>query len=132
MPKSWPNSSAARRQRPDQNRVVQHDDQLRAGGRRRDERGHRRDQVRMQAGFRFVQDEQFGRSRREQRRDPQQVAEGAVGEFGGGQRPEQAVLLELEFEAAADVLDVDAGAGERVVDGLDQLVLGADLDEGPA
>src|SRR5688500_12647545 len=85
----------------DEARRVRHDDRLRALGSARNEPRKRRQEVRVQAGFRFVQHEQARRPGRKECRNPEEIAQGAVGKFSCAQRPEEAVLLHLDLEAVA-------------------------------
>src|SRR5262249_30763957 len=87
-------------ERADQARGVRNDDDLHAPGGARDQAPERGQQVGMKAGFGLVQDQQARRPRREQRRYPQYVAQGSVGELRRFQRTQQSVLAHLELEAA--------------------------------
>jgi len=61
---------------------------------------------------RVVEDHEAGRPRCEQGRGPEKKTQCAVGELRGGERAEQAVLLELEVEAAGLDFDAEAAAGK--------------------
>ena len=89
-----------------------------------------RQQVGMQAGFRFVEHQQRRRPRRQQGGDPQQVAQGAVRQLRGAQRPQQAGLLDQHVEAPSRVVDVQAAAGKGIVHRLVQRRRIADLADG--
>lgn len=84
----------------------------------------------MQAGFRFVEHQQRRRPRRQQGGDPQQVAQGAVRQLRGAQRPQQAGLLDQHFEAPSRVVDVQAAAGKGIVHRLVQRRRITDLADG--
>ena len=90
----------------------------------------RRQQVRVQAGLRFVQDHQARRARREQRRNPKEVAQRAVRQLGLRERPQQAVLREGQAEPPAFRHHIDAGAGKRIRHGLVERRRIADLHDG--
>ena len=108
---------------------MRHDDDLRALRRLDNQAGQRRQQVRVEAGLRLVQHEKRRRTRRQQRRDPQQVAQGAVRQLTGAERPEQPTLLHLDAEPALGDADRDVRAREGVVDGGRQgLVVADDAD----
>ena len=54
----------------------------------------------MQTRLGLVQHQQFGRARRQQRRDPEQITQGSVRELDGLERAQQTVLPHHGFEAA--------------------------------
>src|SRR6187401_2471914 len=70
----------------------------------------------MQARLRLVQHEQAGRPRCQQRGNPEQISQRAVGKLRGLQRTEQTVLLHLELEPAAAETHGDAASWKRIVD----------------
>jgi hypothetical protein len=84
----------------------------------------------VEAGFRLVQHEKTRRARRQKRGDPEQIPKRAVGQLGGLERPEQAVLLHLDLEPSALPLNRDPGPGKCVGDGLLQRRPLADLADG--
>ncbi len=59
---------------------------------------------------------QFRRARGEECREQQQVAQRAVGQFGGAQGPEQPVLPHGDLEARFRDVDVQFGPGEGIRD----------------
>jgi hypothetical protein len=91
-------------------------DHLTLPGRLHDQLCQRRQQIGMQAGFRFVEDHQRGRPWRQQGRDQLQVAQRTVGQFGGQQRPQQPVLSHPNLEIGAGVGNRDAATRERIGD----------------
>jgi hypothetical protein len=114
----------------DERRSVGDDDDLRAFAGGGDETRERRQQVGMKAGLRLVEDHEAGRARCEQCGGPEEKAQRAVGELRGGERAEQAVLLEPEVEAAGLHFDAEAAAGKGVVDGAMQGFIFANFENG--
>ena len=103
---------------------------LRAVGRLRDEASKGWQQVRVQARLGLVQDEEAWRARRQERRDPEQVPQRAVRQFGGLQRTKQPVLLHLDLEPSTSGRHRHTTAGKRVVDRLVHRRTVADLANG--
>ena len=92
---------------------------LRAVGRLRNQPAQRRQQVGMEARLRLVEHEQSRRARREESRDPQQVAERAVGELGGLQRPQAARAAPSRARTGRCCSRTATRLpGKRIVDGL--------------
>src|SRR5204863_9869676 len=79
-------------------RVRDHEE-LRTLRRTRDQPAERGKELGVQARLRLVEHEELRRARREQRRDPQEVAQRAVGELGRLERAQEAVLAHLDLEA---------------------------------
>ena len=105
-----------------------HDD-LRFFGAGGDQPRERPQQIGVQAGFRLVQRHQLRRARRQQRRHQQQIAQGSIGQFGGLQRPQQAMLAHRQAEIAVIGLDRDPRAGKGVFDPSEQGFAIADFDD---
>lgn len=80
-----------------------------------DEGCQRSDEVVVEAGLGFVEHEQFRRPRGEQRSDPEQVAEGAVGEIPGGERTLQCRRAQVKLDPTVPWLDLKAGSREGSV-----------------
>ena len=90
---------------------MRYDDNLRVRGCSKDEPGECWQQVRMQTGFRFVEHHELRWARREKSSRPEKVSQRSIGEFGGGERAKQPMLLQLQLETA--VLNLEHKAGCR-------------------
>src|SRR5258706_9252405 len=117
-------------QRGDKTRRMRDDDHLRALGPARDKAGERRQEVWVQARLRLVQHQKSGWARREKRRNPKEVAQSSVGELGGAQWPQQAVLLHFDFEPSAILRDRYRSTRERVGHRFFKRLRIADLHDG--
>ena len=60
----------------------------------------------MKTGFGLIQDQQTGRPRRQQRRNPEQVAERAIRKLSGLQRSQEPMLMHSNFKAPFNIHSV--------------------------
>jgi len=85
----------------DDRRSVRDDDELSITCHRSDQMPERREQLRVQTGLRFIEDQQLRRTRGEHRSDQQQIPQRTVGQFRRSERAQQAFLLPAQLEQAA-------------------------------
>ena len=84
----------------------------------------------MQARLRLVQNHQRGRPRRQQRRNPKQVAQRPIRKFGCAHGTQQAVLFHQEFEPPRTAFNGKAAARESICDRCGETFAIADFDYG--
>ena len=113
--------------RSDQHRRMRHDPEWIALRVTAHEAPERRQQIRVQTRFGFVQHHERRRPRRQQRGDEEKITKGPVGQLCLRERPQQARLREVKLEVPAFHRHLHRRARKGVVDGNRECVRIPDL-----